>query len=141
MPTFKKQFTGVPNGDIYPKTYEAGDECPPELVAGAQSLDALDGEGSGSALTRNSLDRALADLPGGNTDPDYVVGAMRSYFGDLFTADDESRVRDLVKPVVVRLSDGLTVDEIKAALAEKSIAIPEGVTRKAELAALLDGGA
>lgn len=141
MPTFKKQFTGVPNGEIYPKTYEAGDECPPELVAGAQSLDALDGEGSGSALTRNSLDRALADLPGGDTDPDYVVGAMRSYFGDLFTADDESRVRDLVKPVVVRLSDGLTVDEIKAALAEKSIAIPEGVTRKAELAALLDGGA
>ena len=141
MPTFKKQFTGVPNGEIYPKTYEAGDECPPELVAGAQSLDALDGEGSGSALTRNSLDRALADLPGGNTDPDYVVGAMRSYFGDLFTADDESRVRDLVKPVVVRLSDGLTVDEIKAALVDKSIAIPEGVTRKAELAALLDGGA
>lgn len=36
-------------------------------------------------------------------------------------------------------SDGLKVDEIKAALAAKGIAIPEGVTLKADLAALLDG--
>lgn len=141
MPTFKKQFTGVPNGEIYPKAYEAGDECPPELVAGAQSLDALDGEGSGSAPTRKSLDQALAALPGDNTDPDYVVGAMRSYFGALFTADDEARVRDVIKPVLVKPSDGLKVEDIKAALAEKGIPIPDGVTLKADLAALLDRGA
>lgn len=140
MPTFKKQFTGVPDGEIYPKTYEAGDECPPELVAGALSLDAIDEEGSGSAPTRDALDTALAELPGGNTNPDYVVGAMRSYFGELFTADDEARVRDVVKQVAAKPSDGLTIEEIKAALAGKSIAIPDGVTRKAELAALLDGG-
>lgn len=35
-------------------------------------------------------------------------------------------------------SDGLKVDEIKAALASKGIEIPEGVTLKADLAALLD---
>ncbi|MNR53757.1 hypothetical protein D3C85_1738230 [compost metagenome] len=35
-------------------------------------------------------------------------------------------------------SDGLKVEEIKAALAAKSIAIPDSVTLKADLAALLD---
>lgn len=35
-------------------------------------------------------------------------------------------------------SDGLSVAEIKAALAEKGVDIPEGVTLKADLAALLD---
>lgn len=38
-------------------------------------------------------------------------------------------------------SDGLKVEEIKAALEAKGIAIPEGVTLKADLAALLDAGA
>jgi len=38
-------------------------------------------------------------------------------------------------------SDGLKAAEIKAALAEKGIEIPEGVTLKADLAALLDGSA
>ncbi|MBB1599965.1 hypothetical protein [Variovorax sp. UMC13] len=36
-------------------------------------------------------------------------------------------------------SDGLKVEELKAALEAKGIAIPEGVTKKAGLAALLDG--
>lgn len=36
-------------------------------------------------------------------------------------------------------SDGLNVEQIKAALSEKQIAIPDGVTKKADLAALLDG--
>lgn len=35
-------------------------------------------------------------------------------------------------------SDGLTVAQIKEALAEKGVEIPEGVTLKADLAALLD---
>ncbi len=35
-------------------------------------------------------------------------------------------------------SDGLKVDELKAALAAKNIEIPDGVTLKADLAALLD---
>ncbi|GAA6121457.1 hypothetical protein [Acidovorax sp. FG27] len=38
-------------------------------------------------------------------------------------------------------SEGLKVAELKAALAEKGIEIPEGVTLKADLAALLDAAA
>lgn len=38
-------------------------------------------------------------------------------------------------------SDGLKVEEIKAALAAKGVQVPEGVTLKADLAALLDGAA
>lgn len=37
-----------------------------------------------------------------------------------------------------KASDGLTAAQIKAALAEKKIEIPAGVTRKDDLAALLD---
>lgn len=39
------------------------------------------------------------------------------------------------------LSDGMTVAEIKEALAAREIEIPEGVTLKADLAALLDASA
>lgn len=38
-------------------------------------------------------------------------------------------------------SDGLNVAELKEALAAKGINVPEGVTKKADLAALLDGAA
>ncbi|WP_025135924.1 hypothetical protein [Achromobacter sp. DH1f] len=42
MPKLIKAFVGVPEGDIYPVRYEPGDECPPELVAGATEVGALD---------------------------------------------------------------------------------------------------
>lgn len=50
-------------------------------------------------------------------------------------AEEEAETEEKVdsKP-----SDGLTVAQIKDALAEKGIEIPEGVTLKADLAALLD---
>lgn len=47
--------------------------------------------------TRADLDAALATLPGEEKDPDYVVRAMRSHFGAVFTEADEAKVRDLVK--------------------------------------------
>jgi len=47
--------------------------------------------------TRGELDQALATLPGENTDPDYVVRAMRSHFKELFTDADEAKVREVVK--------------------------------------------
>lgn len=50
-----------------------------------------------SAVARAELDKALAGLPGDNTDPDYVVGAMRSHFKGMFNDDDEAKVRELVK--------------------------------------------
>ena len=37
-----KPFKGVPDGEIYPVEYQAGDECPPELEAAARELDALE---------------------------------------------------------------------------------------------------
>ena len=42
MPVFTKRFRGVPEGEIYPVTFEQGDECPSELVAAAEEAGALD---------------------------------------------------------------------------------------------------
>lgn len=41
MAKFSKPFRGVPDGEIYPVEYKAGDECPKELEAAARSLGAL----------------------------------------------------------------------------------------------------
>lgn len=42
MPKLIKAFRGVPKGAIYPVAYEPGEECPPELEAGARELGALE---------------------------------------------------------------------------------------------------
>lgn len=55
------------------------------------------GQQPDGAPTREELDAALAALPGDHVDPAYVLRAMRSHFGDLFTDDDASRVCELVK--------------------------------------------
>jgi hypothetical protein len=47
--------------------------------------------------------------------------------------DEDAGSKSTGKP-----SDGLKVEEIKDALAKKGVAIPDGVTLKADLAALLD---
>jgi len=133
-----KEFRGVPNGEIYPVTFQPGDECPPELEATARHFGALAEDGP---PTREALDGVLAMLPDGHTDSDYVVRSLRSHFGDLFTDDDEKFVRELVKAPAKKPSDGLKVEDLKAALAAKNIEIPEGMTLKADLAALLDGAA
>lgn len=93
---------------------------------------------SGPALFRAELDAALAGLPGENKDPDYVVRAMRSHFGVLFTDVDEAKVREVVKAPAAKPSDGLTVAELKEALEAKQIPIPDGA-RKQDLVDLLDG--
>lgn len=49
MAKLTKPFRGVPNGEIYPVEYHAGDECPPELEAGAIALDALEKPGKAKA--------------------------------------------------------------------------------------------
>ncbi|HBZ07469.1 MAG TPA: hypothetical protein DEP03_14205 [Massilia sp.] len=38
---FTKPFQGVPDGAIYPVHYQAGDECPPELMASAAALESI----------------------------------------------------------------------------------------------------
>jgi hypothetical protein len=39
---FTKPFRGVPDGEVWPVGYAVGDECPPELEAGAIELGAVD---------------------------------------------------------------------------------------------------
>lgn len=39
---FSKEFRGVLDGEIYPTTFQPGDECPPELVDAALSLEVLE---------------------------------------------------------------------------------------------------
>jgi hypothetical protein len=110
------------------------------LVKDAFAAKYVHAKDDAPVLTRADLDAALATLPGENTDPDYVVRAMRSHFGDLFRAEDEARVRELVKGAASKPSDGLKVDELKAALEAKKIPVPEGA-KKQDLADLLDGAA
>ena len=66
------------------------------IDTGAAVLVKEDGTGS-QAVARAEVDKAIASLPGENTDPDYVVNAMRSHFKALFTDADEAKVRELVK--------------------------------------------
>jgi len=55
------------------------------------------GSGGKDEPTREDLNKSLAALPGGNTDPDYVIGAMRDFYGELFTDEDAEHVREVVK--------------------------------------------
>lgn len=57
---FAKAFEGVRDGEIYPSQFSKGDECPPELVAGALALGAL--ERSIDEMTVPQLKAALDDL-------------------------------------------------------------------------------
>lgn len=78
-------------------------------------------QAKGEGPTRKQLDEAIAALPGEQTDPDYVVGAMRSHFGDLFTAGDEMMVREAVvaKPADQTQSPAPDADDTaKPSLAE-----------------------
>jgi hypothetical protein len=77
-------------------------------------------------IDRAHLDAALLALIDQNqTDADYVVGAMRRFYGDLFVDADEAFVRDLVKapapavvveaPVVIETLDtGVAADAVVA---------------------------
>lgn len=79
--------------------FEADEKTASSLIASAsaeKSSKKAAGKGSPPPVTREALDQSLAGLPGDNTDPEYVVGAMRSHFGELFTAADEAKVRELV---------------------------------------------
>ncbi len=58
---FSKPFQGVRDGEIYPEKFDVGDECPPELLDAALSLDVIDGEAeqdAGSADTTPSKKKA-----------------------------------------------------------------------------------
>lgn len=47
-----KPFRGVPKGEIYPRQYQAGDDCPPELLATARELEAVEQEKKSAGGTK-----------------------------------------------------------------------------------------
>jgi hypothetical protein len=55
---FVHPFLGVPDGEIYPVQYQAGDECPPELEAAASELGAFDESGPAADGTPAKSPRA-----------------------------------------------------------------------------------
>lgn len=59
---FSKLFHGVPDGEVYPREYQPGDSCPPELEEGARSLDALESPDS-KASRKSPADKAHASAP------------------------------------------------------------------------------
>lgn len=67
MAKFIKPFRGVPEGEIYPVQFVAGDDCPPELEAGALSVGALSlmADTPPPALLGSSVQPASFELPDG----------------------------------------------------------------------------
>ena len=57
---FAKAFEGVRDGEIYPSQFSKGEECPPELVAGALALGVL--ERAIDEMTVPQLKASLDDL-------------------------------------------------------------------------------
>ncbi|CAG9177740.1 hypothetical protein [Cupriavidus pampae] len=92
-----------------------------------------------SAVARAELDKALAGLPGDNTDPDYVVGAMRSHFKDVFTDADEAKVRALVKAPAAGAPEGQTASESAASEAAPVAAADEKPAAEAKTKAKAKG--
>lgn len=91
---FKAGETFGYDGDL-PKSM-ADDVTP---LKGAEKASAEKAEKAEALKAKRAeLDAALATLPGNEKDADYVVRAMRSHFGEVFTDADEKQVRDLVKP-------------------------------------------
>lgn len=37
-----KEIYGVPNGEVYPRTFPAGEDCPSELVEAARQMGAIE---------------------------------------------------------------------------------------------------
>lgn len=93
----------------------------------------FDAESQSTAPTRAGLDEVLATLPADYTDTEYVVNSLRRHYGDLFTADDEAKVRELLPK---KLAD-MTATELKVVLDERKIEY-RGNASKADLLALLE---
>lgn len=77
MSKLTKPFRGVRDGEIYPTDFTVGDECPPELEAGARALGALS-EGKSSAGSESDEKPALiAKLEAAGTPFDKRWGAKK----------------------------------------------------------------
>lgn len=58
MAKLTKDIFGVANGDVYPRTYATGEDCPPELEDAAAASEAL--ESVEDAAAREKAEAAAA---------------------------------------------------------------------------------
>ena len=79
MAKFIKAFRGVPEGKIYPVEYAAGEECPPELEAGALAERALE-----QADESNEKEALIAQLEaaGASYDKRWGVAKLQAALAD-----------------------------------------------------------
>lgn len=74
-----KPFDAVPPGEIYPVTYQPGDECPPELEATARHFGALKAKTSSStSLSTSTSTSALASASLSTSVPGAVSSGLSS---------------------------------------------------------------
>lgn len=55
MARLTKPLFGVPDGEVYPREFAAGADCPPELEAAASEIGALDAAGRGRAAESKAM--------------------------------------------------------------------------------------
>lgn len=126
MQKFTKPFKGVPNGAIYPIQYAVGDECPPELEAGARSLGAIDALGQSPTVILNGSDLlpAHVDLAEGKTvqlgevvaRAHVASGVTPEAWNALSAADREYLLAAEIEKMKVEIAVGDTTEAEKVAL-------------------------
>ncbi|WP_164242313.1 hypothetical protein ACL5HQ_13710 [Stenotrophomonas maltophilia] len=105
-----KSFRGVPEGEIYPVQFAAGDDCPPELEAGALSVGALSlmADTPPPFLLGSSVQPASFELSDGSVlSLDDVVGRAHAASGlslEDWNALDDSARETLIAEMVDKLS-------------------------------------
>lgn len=71
---FSKAFTGCADGDIYPRDFAVGDECPPELEAAAIVLESVDAKAKPTKAADTVASGTVADSITGSSGTDTVSG-------------------------------------------------------------------
>jgi hypothetical protein len=110
MAKFIKPFRGVPEGEIYPVQFVAGDDCPPELEAGAISVGALSlmADTPSPSLVGSSVQPESFELSDGSVlSLGDVVGRAHAASGlsvDDWNAPEDSAREALIAETVDKLS-------------------------------------
>lgn len=119
MRKFTKPFHGVRDGEIYPTEFAAGDECPSELIAAAESLDALedaeDEDDAGEDEHDDQEDTSADDGSGADSDG---TDAADDKGDDAGTADEKAALQAQLDAAGIKFDKRWGVDKLRAALAE-----------------------
>lgn len=101
MAKLTKAITGVPDGEIYPREFPAGAECPPALQDYAVSIGAFDAVTEGDLMLSVEFDprlnaayqEALAELQRTAVDLDARTEALDAREADLVAREQDVDVR------------------------------------------------